>query len=295
LTAGGRLAAALALVGLATTSTIALGADQGAMGSSLTQAQAALAQGHPGEAASELRRLAAVVPAAESIAEEIAGDHLSRARGQLQLLLRASSAASPTPAAVGGALARVYASSQLAGLGRPAPRGSSLLSDLANFLRQLLLDLFAAGGRLLWSLLALVTLAAGAVVAVVLIQRSRGRLPNPAGEAGSEPGLPARERPERLFARADQLRLEGRFREAVRASFRALLISAGEHRVLEVDPSWTNSELLQAARQVADLEPALRPLVAQFNAVVYGGRDPGSSGCSQFNAACRAAAGGLSR
>ena len=299
MSSGGRLRRitifALVVASLAATPVVAFAAGPTVPTATLEQAQTALDQGRLDAAMQDLQSVAGAIPAAGLIANELRAGRHSLAGQQLHLLLAASSAQPPAPAAVRSSLARVYASPQLAGLGRPASKGGSLLSDLSSFVLPLLLDLFRAGGRLLWGLLALLVLGAGAVLAAVLLHRSRSRLAEPLGA-----GLPvgahrARERPERLFASADQLLLEGRFREAVRASFQALLISAGDRRVLQVDPSWTNSELLRAARQVADLEPALRPLVAQFNAVVYGGRNPGSQGCSQFTAACRAAAGGLLR
>ncbi|MHB1526280.1 MAG: DUF4129 domain-containing protein [Candidatus Dormibacteria bacterium] len=284
-----------ALVGasLAATTTVALAASPVDPTATLQEAQTALEHGQVGLAAQDLRSVDQTIPAAGVIAAELGAGRQVQASRQLQLLLAASSARPPSPAAVGSSLARVYASPQLAGLGRSAPQGGSWLSDLANFAQQQLLRLFRAGGNLLWILLALLLLGAGAVLAVALLQRARSRLPEPSDGQLPAGAQPTRVRPERLFARADQLLADGRFREAIRASFQALLLSAGDRRVLQVDPSWTNSELLRAARQVADLEPALRPLVAQFNAVVYGGRDPGRQGCSQFTAACRAAAGGL--
>ncbi len=294
---GGRLSRitifALVGAGLAATPMAVFAAAPVDPTATLLQAQAALQHGQVGLAANDLRSVDQAVPAAGLIASELTAGRQAQAGRQLQLLLAASSARPPSAAAVGSSLARVYASPQLAGLGRPAPKGGSWLSDLANFVEQQLLRLFHAGGNLLWSLLALLLLGGGAVLAVALLQRARSRLPEPSEGQLPEGARRIRVRPERLFASADQLLLEGRFREAIRASFQALLLSAGDRRVLQVDPSWTNSELLRAARQVADLEPALRPLVAQFNAVVYGGRDPGRQGCSQFTAACRAAAGGL--
>jgi len=299
LSRGGRLRAviilALAAAGLSASPLIVLGAGPNALVPTLQAAQAALDQGRVQDAARDLQSMAGAVPAAGVIAAELRSGQQVRAGGQLRLLKAAISTQPSASTAVSKQLAQVYASGQLAGIDRPAAPTNSLLSDLANFLRQVLLDIFTGGGRLLWSLLGLIVLGAGAALAVVLIQRSRSRLPDGADRALPGAAAAPRERPERLFASADQLLQAGRFRDAVRASFQALLISAGERRVLQVDPSWTNSELLQQARQVADLEPALRPLVAQFNAVVYGGRDPGAQGCSQFNAACRAAAGGLAR
>lgn len=296
---GGRLRAviflALAVAGLSASPLIVLGAGPNALVPTLEAAQAALDQGRFQDAARYLQSMAGAVPAAGVIAAELRSGQQVRAGRQLRLLKAAIATQPSASTAVSERLAQVYGSAQLAAIDRPAAPTNSLLSGLANFLRQILLDIFAAGGRLLWSLLALIVLGAGAALAVVLLQRSRSRLPEGADRALSGAVAAPRERPERLFASADQLLQEGRFRDAVRASFQALLISAGERRVLQVDPSWTNSELLQQARQVADLEPALRPLVAQFNAVVYGGRDPGSQGCSQFNAACRAAADGLAR
>ncbi len=296
---GGRLPAAIILAlgvaGLSSSPLIALGAGPDTPAATLTAAQAAFDQGHFQAAASDLQSIAGAIPAAGVIAGELRAGQQVRAGHQLRLLSAAVSNSQSAPATVGKRLAQVYASAQLAALDRPAAPNNSLLSGLANFLRQLLLAIFAAGGRLLWSLLALIGVGAGAALAVALLHRSRSRLPEGAGRATPATLAAPRERPERLFASADQLLQEGRFRDAVRASFQALLISASERRVLQVDPSWTNSELLQQARQVADLEPALRPLVAQFNAVVYGGRDPGSQGCSRFNAACRAAALGLAR
>ncbi len=263
----------------------------------LAGARAALQAGNLSLAASFLRPLLAEVPAAQAALDSLARGDRGRALSQVESL---EAALRPAPgggsqASVRAAVAAVYRSPQLSGLhSRPPPR-SSLLLDLGRLLLHLLTSAFHLVGRLVWLGLALAVMVLGALLAAILLQRARGGLPEVRGEAAAATSRSDPEPPERLFAAADRLQRQGDFKGAVRLSFQALLVSASSRRVLAVDPAWTNSDLLRAARQVADLEPRLRPLVGQFNAVVYGGRDPGAGGCAQFTKACRATALGLPR
>jgi hypothetical protein len=297
LTFGGRLGRAglLTLVGLAMAIVPVAAAGTVSSLSDLTAAQQALGHGQTGAAIRQLNSAALAIPEAGPIASELGAGQTALASRQLTLLLQAVSTrrGSPAPSTIRRALSGVYRSPQLADLNTSSGGGNSLLSQLANFLRQLAASIFHAVGNTIWIALGLLVLVAGAAIATVLLRRAGGRLGVPTDESEESAQGSPRLRPEKLFARADQLRSEGRFVESVRAAFQALLLSASDRRVLDVDPSWTNSELLRAAAKVGELEPALRPLVAQFNHVVYGGEDPGPNGCSQFNLACRAAAAGL--
>lgn len=264
----------------------------------LARAEAALQAGRPSLAAGYLRSLRAEVPAAQVAVSSLDRGHLGRALAQVESL-RAALGLAPHPgsqASLRTALGAVYRSPELAALHRrQSPASASLLSDLGGLLLRLLAGLFHLVGQPVWLVLALAVLAVGALSAALLLHRARGRLPQ-ALEAAMEVSPGEMEvRPERLFAEADQMQSRGNFKAAVRLSFQALLITASSSRVLAVDPAWTNSDLLRAARQVGDLEPRLRPLVRQFNAVVYGGRDPGPGGCAEFTQSCRATALGLPR
>lgn len=300
MTVGGRLGRAglLTLVGVAIAiAPVAAAGSARTVGAraELNAAQQAMGSGLTGVAIRQLNLAAAAIPAAGAIATELSSGQTALASRQLTLLLKATStgAGSPAPNTVQRAVSGIYRSPQLADLHTSTGGGNSLLSQLANFLRQLAISIFHAVGNTIWIALGLVVLVGGAVLATVLLRRAGGRLGPPTDESNEPATGSPRLRPEKLFARAEQLRSEGRFVESVRAAFQALLLSASDRRVLDVDPSWTNSELLRAAAKVGELEPALRPLVAQFNHVVYGGEDPGPHGCSQFNLACRAAAAGL--
>jgi hypothetical protein len=302
LTFGGRLGRAglLTLVGLAIAiAPVAAAGTAGTVGAlgDLTAAQQSLGSGQTGAAIRQLNSAAPAIPEAGTIASELSSGKKVLASRQLTLLLQAVSTrpGGPAPSTVQRAVSGVYRSPQLADLHTSTGGANSLLSQLANFLRQLAIFIFHAVGNTIWIALGLVVLVAGAALATVLLRRARGRLGLPTEESDEPAKGSPRLRPEKLFARAEQLRLEGRFGESVRAAFQALLLSASDRRVLDVDPSWTNSELLRAAAKVGELEPALRPLVAQFNHVVYGGEDPGPDGCSQFTLACRAAAAGLAQ
>lgn len=302
MTSGGRLGRAglLTLVGMAMAiAPVAAAGTAGTVGAlaDLTAAQQSLGTGQTGVAIRQLSAAAPAIPEAGTIASELSSGQMTLASRQLTLLLQAVSTRPGRPArsTVQRAVRAVYRSPQLAGLHTSSGGRNSLLSQLANLLRQLAVSIFHAVGNTIWISLGLVVLVAGAAITWCLLRRARGRLGLPTNESDEPAKGSPRLRPEKLFARAEQLRSEGRFVESVRAAFQALLLSAADRRVLDVDPSWTNSELLRAAAKVGELEPALRPLVAQFNQVVYGGEDPGLNGCSQFNLACRAAAAGLAQ
>jgi tetratricopeptide (TPR) repeat protein len=277
------------------TSAVVVAASPVSLATGLGRAQAALQDGNLTLAASYLRPLLVELPAAQRAINSLKGGAPNLALSQVESLEAALRPAPgvASPARVRAAIGAVYRSPQLSGLHSRPPPSSSLLASLGRLLLQLLSGLFHLVGRPVWLLLALAILILGTLLAAILLQRARARLPEAVpGAAAATSGSEA-ESPERLFAAADRLQSQGDFKEAVRLSFQALLISASRRRVLAVDPAWTNSDLLRAAHQVADLEPRLRPLVGQFNAVVYGGRDPGASGCAEFTQACRATALGL--
>jgi hypothetical protein len=64
----------------------------------------------------------------------------------------------------------------------------------------------------------------------------------------------------------------GDHREAVRHAFRSALLAAAQRGRLQVDASWTTSELLARARGDADLVAALAPAAASFDQAWYSGR-----------------------
>lgn len=204
-------------------------------------------------------------------------------------------AGQPTSAGVGRRLAEVLRSPQLSGLHQhAAPRGPSLLQQLGSFLLSLLGDLYRAAGPNLWIYLAAAVLVGLLGLGFWRLRTSRARLRAP-NAATSEPvGEAAALRPDRLFAEAEALLREGRTREAVRLSFQALLLSVSA-RVVPLDPTWTNSELLVRATRAAGLRVALDPIVQQFDVVVYGNRDLGTEASTAFTAACRRTADRISR
>ncbi|MHB1501547.1 MAG: DUF4129 domain-containing protein [Candidatus Dormibacteria bacterium] len=291
-----RLAPVLVLGWLLVVAPVPVAASSMSLASGLAQARSALAAGHRTLAVVDLRGLQPRLPAVATVISSIQHGDLRLAAAQLGSLEAAvaSPPRAPTAAAVASAARSVFASPQMTALGHN-PASASLVSDLAGFLQGLLRRVFHLVGASDWVVLAVVILVLGAALALAFIQRSRGRLP----PAGADPHLNtpagADPRPERLFAAAESFQRQGALKEAVRMAFQGLLLSASYRRVLAVDPAWTNSDLLRAAGQVAGLEPRLRPLVSQFNAVVYGGRDPGVDGCAQFTQACRSTAGELFR
>ncbi len=291
-----RLAPLLVLGWLLVAAPVPVAASPISLVTGLAQARSALAAGHPTLAVLDLRGLQPRLPAVAAVISSLQRGELRLAAAQLSSLeaVVGSPSRAPTSAAVGAAVRSVYESPQMRASGHK-PASASLVSDLAGFLLSLLRRLFQLVGAQGWVVLAVVVLVLGAALALALIQRSRGRLP----QAGTHPHVNtpagADPRPERLFAAAESFQRQGALKEAVRMAFQGLLLSASYRRVLAVDPAWTNSDLLRAAGQVAGLEPRLRPLVRQFNAVVYGGRDPGVEGCAQFTQACRSTAGELLR
>lgn|GEM_PF-5114319 len=289
-----RLTPAIFLGALLATQIVVVAAATPSSAAALRGARTALLAGDRGQALADLRELAPKIPAVLGIESLIQEGNQSSAAQRISILMAAvaSPAGHPDAGAVEAGVRSVYSSSQLRDLGHGAGSQPSITSALGNLLLSLLRDLYRLGGNLTWIIAATLVLLLGGSLAVLALRRSRG------GSTEQEPLLaaagPARgRRPESLFAQADLLQAGGDFREAVRIAFQALLLSASSRRVLTVDPSWTNTELLRAALRVSDLEPRLRPLVSQFNAVVYGGRDPGYDGCSQFTSACRAAAGAI--
>jgi len=263
----------------------------------VAKARAAVVAGDASLAVRDLLSVASQIPVVAVVISDIQRGQLKQAGSQLAWLVSTSHPlrGAASDQAIGSVLRSIYRSPELAALSRRSPSGPSLLSSLATDVQQLLAALFHLVGNSVWILLGVVILVGGAALVAISLHRARSGLPEPEPAAESGRQLSAAIPPERLFARAETLREEGRFRESVRLAFQALLLSVANHRVLAVEPSWTNTELLRAARRVSDLEPQLRPLVSQFNAVVYGGRDPGADGCSRFMAACRAAAGSAGR
>lgn len=271
----------------------AAGANAANLISVVGAARSALAAGEPGLAERDLLGVASAFPAATVVIGELKQGQLTQARAELSWLVSAFAPVrrAPTSQTIRSTVRSIYQSPDLAALSRRTPPGQSLLSALATDVQQLLASLFSLVGTRVWIVIGLALLLIGAAALAVTLHRTRRVLvqPTPAPPGAPAPG--AAVRPEHLFARAETLREEGRFRDAVRLSFQALLLSVTNRRLLKVEPSWTNTELLRAARTVSDLEPQLQPLVSQFNAVVYGGRELVDEGCTRFTAACRTAAG----
>ncbi len=279
----------LSLAALALLSPTVVASTTSSVGRSLHLAQGALQSGQLGLAASDLRASLRVLPAAQAAVASLRQGHPGQALRQVQALeLGVRLGANGRSAgAVRAAVGAVYRSPQLAELRSPVHPSPSLIADLGQLLLGLLTALFHLVAHAVWLGLALAVLLGGGLGGAVMLHRSRSRLPQPETVA-SVSALPRVEAsPEQLFAEAERMQRQGDFREAVRLSFRGLLTSASSRRVLAVDPAWTNADLLRAAGRVADLEPRLQPLVSQFNAVVYGGQDPGAGGCDQFTRACR--------
>lgn len=202
----------------------------------------------------------------------------------------------PPAAAVQRQLAAVYRSPRLDTLRHPVKGGGSPLSQLGQLLLNWLESEYRAAGPLFWVVLGLAVLLVLGGLALVLLRRQRGALPPRAVAGPGGPG-PASEPPtaEELFGRAERLEHAGSLREAIRVAFQGLLLASSPGAALGFESSWTNSELLLAASRRSGLEGQLRPLVARFDAVVYGGREPTPAACRDFTASCRRTAGGLNR
>ena len=288
----GRLIPALLISAVLSTQITGVAAAAPKDATLLAGARTAILAGDSRLALADLNEVAPRIPAVAAI-ETLVQEGMRNSAAQRVAALMAAVASQPRHPGAGSVEAgvrSVYASSPLRDLGHRSGSRPSLTADLGNLLLGLLHDIYRLGGNLTWIIGAVVLLLLGGALTVLALRRSKGEAaPDETllADLGQGPGR----RPESLFAQAELLQAGGDFREAVRLAFQALLLSATARRVLTVDPAWTNTELLRAALRVADLEPRLRPLVSQFNAVVYGGRDPGPDGCSQFTRACRAAAG----
>ena len=197
----------------------------------------------------------------------------------------------PSAAQVRAQLATLYRSSELRQLGAHHRAQTSLLGQIGQALLHLLGELFRVGGPHLWIGVGVALLVGLLAAAALILRRPRGALAPPPGapapgRAGPAPG-PA---PEALFQLADRLVREGRLRDAVRAAFQGVVAAGAASAAVHFEPSWTNSELVRAARPSAGLEERLAPLVATFDQVVYGGQPVDPAGCREFTSSCRRAA-----
>ena len=194
----------------------------------------------------------------------------------------------PSPVQAKAQLARLYRAPQLSGLSPRHPGRSSLLGQLGQALLHLLGALFRAAGPHLWIAIGSLLLAALAVGTLLVLRRPRGQLAPPGSPQARQPensaGGPS---PEALFQLSDKLAREGRPREAVRAAFQGVVAAGTASAALHFEPSWTNSELLRAAATLSGLQETLRPLVSDFDRVVYGGQPVDPTGCREFTRSCR--------
>lgn len=82
--------------------------------------------------------------------------------------------------------------------------------------------------------------------------------------------------PEALRERAARLSREGRYGEAVRLLYEALLRQLDRGSLLRYDSSRTNREHLAALGERDDLTREMRPLTDLMDSILYGGRTPGA-------------------
>jgi hypothetical protein len=190
------------------------------------------------------------------------------ARARLSALSRAvrSPAFAPEPARARQAIRDILAQPRYAGL----DRGESPLDRLRDAGLRLLIwvldrlgDVVSGGFGLVLAAAAAVGLALAALV-VVRSARWRGRRDVRAGAAAGPDGRPL---PEDRFAAADRMAAAGDYDGAVRALAGAVAAALADERAWLVSPL-TVRELFARAPDPA----ALRPLLAAFEASVYGDR-----------------------
>ncbi|HUG16983.1 MAG TPA: DUF4129 domain-containing protein [Thermomicrobiales bacterium] len=129
----------------------------------------------------------------------------------------------------------------------------------------------SAGGVVLRAIMAAIGIAAIVAVIVLVIRNVRQAMTSDIArlEAARETRLSAAD----ARANAEQLFLDGNFREALRALYLATLLRLDETGRLRFDRSLTNQEVLRATRIYGDetLRQRLSPLVDRFDRVWYGG------------------------
>jgi hypothetical protein len=147
-----------------------------------------------------------------------------------------------------------------------------------------ILDHLAAGGGpsawIRWAVLGIaVTVVLAVATVLALAVRGRGRREARAADQARVSGATARDR----FAEADRLAAAGDLTGAVRALAGGVASSLGDDRDWEVSPLTVREIFWRSSNP-----EALAPLLAAFEAAVYGAREPDAE---TYARAARAAAG----
>jgi hypothetical protein len=106
--------------------------------------------------------------------------------------------------------------------------------------------------------------------------RAAAATPVPAAEEGPRPD---EQPPPVLWRQAEQLAAAGRFREAVRAVYLAVLSRLHQQRLLRYERTRTNGEYVREVRLAQQAPPALHAAFARLTAQ-FEGRWYGDAGCA---------------
>ncbi|MEJ7797996.1 MAG: DUF4129 domain-containing protein [Solirubrobacteraceae bacterium] len=189
-------------------------------------------------------------PVAAHGAEATAAELRSRARAQAREIL-AERRFQPTPVPAPLRSVRERIGKLLRSLGRPF---EAAFRWAAGWI--------PGGGPVLWGLLAVAALVAGALIARELAHRARSAPAGAATAGGKEHPSAAH-----LRRQAERAERRGELDLALRLRFRAGLLDLDDRKLIVLRPALTHRELLRVLPS-----PTLAELVVDFEAVAYGGR-----------------------